>query len=276
MAEWGRITTRGDVEDRRSFAPVAGGLGIGGVLLFMALTYLGGGSASDILSQLQYLQPQQAVQTNTYQTNDEYKVFASEVLGSTNDTWDGIFAKEGMTYSHPKLVLFRQATRSACGTATLDVGPHYCMLDNTIYLDETFFDEFKKRFGVDSGDVGQAYVIAHEVGHHVQNQLGIMEKVTQEEEQNPQEANDLSIKTELQADCYAGIWSNSIKDKGILGPNEIQEAMNEASAVGDDRIQAKVQGYITPETWTHGSSQQRLDWFNKGYETGKVDSCNTY
>ena len=178
--------------------------------------------------------------------------------------WAKEFKKENKNYIPPKLVLFRTATESGCGPATSEVGPHYCPLDQTIYLDETFFDELTKRFGAKGGDVAQAYVIAHEVGHHAQNGLGIMDQM----KNNP--TNATSIKLEMQADCYAGLWANSIKDQGVLMPGEIGEAMDVAAAVGDDRIQKKVTGYINPETWTHGSSQQRVAWFNNGYSPRKT------
>ncbi len=276
MANWGKILSRGNVEDRRSYSPAAiGGLSLGGVALLLLVTYLSGGSFTDALSQvgsqvLQTPQSSQVVNNSQYEGQDKYEVFASEVLGSNNDAWSQQFSSLGRTYSPPKLVLFRSATDSSCGGASSEVGPHYCPLDSTIYLDETFFDELTSRFGAKGGDVAQAYVISHEVGHHIQNQLGIMGKV--------QEAGDSgsSIKLELQADCFAGLWANSIKDQGILEQGEISEAMDAASAVGDDRIQQKVTGYVNPETWTHGSSAQRLSWFTKGYTNGKISSCNTF
>lgn len=190
--------------------------------------------------------------------------------------WSNLFAQTGDAYTPPKLVLFRSATASSCGTATSQVGPHYCPLDQTIYLDETFFEELTNRFGAQGGDVAEAYVIAHEVAHHAQNELQIMDKVQMRRESNPDEANDLSIKLELQADCFAGLWAYSIKDAGVFTQNEIYEAMDAASAVGDDRIQERTTGYSNPETWTHGSSAQRVNWFNKGYNSGQLSSCDTF
>jgi predicted metalloprotease len=166
------------------------------------------------------------------------------------------------TYVAPKLVLFRGSTDSACGGATSDMGPHYCPYDSTIYLDETFFDELKALGG--QGDVAQAYVIAHEVGHHVQNQLGLLKE---------DQTNADSVRTELQADCFAGLWAYSIKDIGVFEPGEVKEALDAASAVGDDHVQATFQGRVTPETWTHGSSAERVASFNKGFETGQVGAC---
>lgn len=278
MANWSRITSRGDVEDRRGMAPVAvGGLSVAGIAIVLLFNILTGGDATDVLNQLQQVpvQTTNSLDTKQFDGADDYEVFASTVLGSTNDMWHQVFNASNQTYTDPKLVLFRQATESGCGVATSDVGPHYCPLDQTIYLDETFFDELTSRFGAKGGDVAQAYVIAHEVGHHAQQELGIMENVD-EEEQHGGDANALSIKLELQADCFAGLWAHSIKDEGVLGPGEIEEAMDAAAAVGDDRIQEKVTGQITPETWTHGSSAQRLHWFTTGYDSGLVSSCDTF
>ena len=163
-----------------------------------------------------------------------------------------------------------------CGTATSQVGPHYCPLDKTIYLDETFFDELTNRFGAQGGDVAEAYVIAHEVGHHAQNELGIMTQVYDMRESDPQGADSASVKLELQADCFAGLWAHSIKDIGVFEAGEIREAIDAAAAVGDDRIQEKVTGYVNPESWTHGSSAQRAEWFNRGYEEGQLAACETF
>lgn len=269
MADWTKITSRGQVEDRRSMRPAAiGGIGLTGVLLLLGINFLLGGNPIDMLNQLQTL-PTDQVQTQDnqqYAGNDSYEQFVSTVLGSNNDIWRSNFQKLGKQYTEPKLVLFRSATESACGYTSSQVGPHYCPLDETIYLDETFFQELTNRFGAKGGDVAQAYVIAHEVGHHVQNQLGLLA--------DSQNSNQQSIRTELQADCFAGIWANSLKDKNILQPGEIQEAMDAAAAVGDDRIQKIETGQVNPETWTHGSSEQRLSSFDTGYTTGSVSACS--
>lgn len=275
MANWGRITSRGNVEDRRGMAPAAiGGIGITGIALLFLVNVLTGGSPADLLNQLEQL-PSQTTNpqdTKQYEGADDYEVFASTVLGSDNDMWRQLFRQAGQTYTEPKLVLFRTATESGCGGATADVGPHYCPLDQTIYLDETFFDELTTRFGAQDGDVAQAYVIAHEVGHHAQQELGIMDQV-----QNAAgDSNAASIRLELQADCFAGLWAHSIRDRQVLEPGEIQEAIDAAAAVGDDRIQARVTGQVRPETWTHGSSAERVRWFTKGYESGLVNACDTF
>jgi predicted metalloprotease len=271
MADWGKILSRGNVEDRRGMAPVAlGGLSLTGVIVVLAFNFLTGGDMTDVLRQLESTQVEQGQQVDTsqYAGNDSYETFASTVLGSNNDVWRSLFSQEGKRYTEPKLVLFRAATQSGCGTATSDVGPHYCPIDQTVYLDETFFDELQSRFGAKGGDVAQAYVIAHEVGHHAQNELGTMDQ--------GMDSNEFSVKLELQADCYAGIWAHSIKDKQILEPGEIEEAMDAAAAVGDDRIQKRVQGYVNPESWTHGSSAERVKWFTTGYDSGSRSACNTF
>ncbi len=264
MANWTRILSRGNVEDRRSFSPVAvGGLSLAGVATLLVINLLFGGNLSDVLSSLPATQIENVNTSDTsqYEGADSYEVFASTVLGSNNDYWTKTLGKD---YAEPKLVLFRTATNSLCGGATSDVGPHYCPLDQTIYLDETFFDELQSRFGAKGGDVAQAYVISHEVGHHAQNTLGILDA-----ENNP-------IGVELQADCFAGLWANSIKGQGVLEPGEINEAMDAAAAVGDDRIQKAVNGYVNPETWTHGSSTQRVSAFNKGFSSGSLKACEQF
>ena len=276
MADWGKIFSRGNVEDRRSFAPAVGGLSLTGLAIYLIFNLLSGGDASDVLGELNNIQvdKQQNLTKEQFEGADEYEVFASTVLGSNNEMWTTLFTKSGEIYEPPKLVLFRSATQSGCGTATSGVGPHYCPLDQTIYLDETFFDELQTRFGAKGGDVAEAYVISHEVAHHAQNRLGIMNNLNNGEDD--QTSNELSVKLELQADCFAGLWANSIKDQAIFEEGEIQEAMDAASAVGDDRIQEKVQGYQNPESWTHGSSEQRVSWFNKGYEQGLLQACDIF
>ncbi len=279
MANWGKILSRGNVEDRRSFGPAAaGGIGIGGLGLLLLFNVLSGGDLSDILYQLESVpvEQQQNINSQEFEGQDSYEVFASTVLGSNNEMWARRFSEMGRTYSEPRLVLFRSATQSSCGTATSQVGPHYCPVDKTIYLDETFFNELQARFGAKGGDVAEAYVIGHEVAHHAQNELGIMNRVHAAEQNDPGQANDLSVKLELQADCFAGLWANSIRDQNVFLPGEIAEAMDAAAAVGDDRIQEKVTGYIQPETWTHGSSAQRVAWFNKGFESGVFGACETF
>jgi uncharacterized protein len=263
MADWNKIDSRGYIDDRRGNpARVAGGIGIGSVALVMLFTYLQTGQidlspiVQEVINQ-QMQAPRTQVDASQFAGADSYEVFASTVLGSTNKTWSGVFEKSNDVYRPPEFVLFRGGTNSACGGAFSEYGPHYCPRDQTVYLDETFFDVLRDRFGA-TGDVAQAYVIAHEVGHHVQTVRGI---------ELP------SIEFELQADCFAGIWANSIKDQGVFESNEIKEALDAAAAVGDDHIQETTTGRVNPESWTHGSSAQRVDAFMRGYTTGSLSSC---
>ena len=278
MARWERIRSRGRVEDRRGRGPAmaVGGLGGAGLVVFLLLVLLGGdpGDLGTLADQLQPAAPA-GTATDEFAGRDAYEVFAATVLGSANDTWRGFFAGSGLEYREPTLVLFRGRTDSACGGATSAVGPHYCPLDETIYLDETFFDELQDRFGARGGDVAEAYVIAHEVAHHVQHLTGTMDWIRDRQRANPAAANKLSVALELQADCYAGVWAASL-DEGVLEPGEIAEALDAAAAVGDDRIQARVQGQVNPETWTHGSSEQRVDWLERGYATADPNACETF
>ena len=270
MALWDKLGSIGNVEDRRGLGAgaIGGGLGIAGVVITLALNYFGiavdPSLVTNTLNQLTggNASQQTGVQPEEFRGQDDYEKFAATVLGSTNDTWRDIFAQNGETYQEPKLVLFRGATQSACGGAVSQVGPHYCPADSTIYLDETFFEELKA-LGGSSEDVAQAYVIAHEVGHHVQNISGQLASGTNEE----------SVATELQADCYAGIWAYSVKQLGVFEENEIQEALDAAAAVGDDRIQKQTGQRVNPESWTHGSSEQRVAAFKAGYANGSVSSC---
>ncbi|MFZ1248725.1 MAG: neutral zinc metallopeptidase [Candidatus Saccharimonadales bacterium] len=284
MALWDKLQGSGNVEDRRGMG--TGGIaltGVGGLILFLAFAFLGGGTGDNgsvleqVLNQVATQQSSQSVeQPAEFQGADKYETFTRKVLGSNNQIWSEIFLAQSKQYQDPKLILFRQATQSGCGIASSAMGPHYCPLDQTVYLDETFFDELQKRYGGSSGDVAQAYVIAHEAGHHVQNQLGTMDQVMQAQQDNPDQANALSEALELQADCYAGIWMNSLSSSGILQAGEIEQALSAAAAVGDDHIQKTETGTTNPETWTHGSSAQRVKWFKAGYATGKVTSCNTF
>lgn len=272
MANWNKIQSRGNVDDRRGFgntARMGGGVSLIGIALILFVNYLNGGTVSDAIPEIeQQLQvtEQQSINSADFEGADDYEVFAATVLGSTNDMWKNIFAQNNAVYTPPKLVLFRGGTESACGGASSAVGPHYCPLDKTIYIDETFFEELQKRFKAQGGDVAEAYVIAHEVGHHVQGELGLIQA----------RDNATSIKTELQADCFAGLWANSIKNVGVFEQNEIQEAIDAAAAVGDDRIQKTSTGRINPESWTHGSSADRVAWFNAGYDSGSISACNTF
>ncbi|MFZ1316817.1 MAG: neutral zinc metallopeptidase [Candidatus Saccharimonas aalborgensis] len=276
MARWDEIVSTGDVEDRRGVSSgllLGGGGGLVALLLTLGLNYMGlnvsQSTVESAISTVQTMRAGQAKQTTQpeqFRGNDSYEVFTRKVLGSTNDVWSGLFSQNNSTYKKPRLVLFRQATQSGCGIATTDMGPHFCPQDQTIYLDETFFDELRTRFGADTGDVAQAYVIAHEVGHNVQSQLGVFNT-------KASKTRSGSIDVELQADCYAGIWAYSQAKNGIFENGEIDQAISAASAVGDDHIQ-KVEGVqINPETWTHGSSTERVNAFKKGYTSGQPSQC---
>lgn len=275
MALWDKIGSRGNVEDRRGISPAAlgtGGVGLVGVVLFVALNLLMGGQVdmNEVLNQLQTVPTTQQTNRSEFEGQDNYEVFTSKVLGSNNDLWRNYFEKNVLQYEEPRLVLFRGATQSACGGAVSQVGPHYCPIDNTVYLDETFFDQMKQ-FGIqDTGYVAQSYVVAHEVGHHVQNQLGIMDSV------DHQRDNRALMALELQADCLAGVWAHSVNQLGVFQTGEINQAIAAAKAVGDDNIQKRTEGHIQPENWTHGSSEDRASWFSRGYQSGQPNQCNTF
>lgn len=210
-------------------------------------------------------------------SNDPMKDFVARVLGSTERTWSEIFARNGRTYQPPKLVLFSGGVQSACGFAQTAAGPFYCPEDYKVYIDLDFYRELRDRFHA-PGDFAQAYVIAHEVGHHVQNQLGVMKTLQQRQRRSSQaQANALSVRVELQADCFAGVWAHSANEqRKILEEGDIEEGLNAAAQIGDDRIQKRTQGYIVPESFTHGSAQQRVQWFRRGISQGNISQCDTF
>ena len=219
---------------------------------------------------------QQQSRSGQAPSSDETTQFVRTVLAETEDTWTGIFQSVGKTYEDPKLVLFSGQVRSACGFASAASGPFYCPNDRKVYLDTAFFQELSQRFGA-SGDFAQAYVIAHEVGHHVQNLLGILPKTMQARQQSSEEeANRISVATELQADCFAGVWGHFTDQKGILEKGDVEEALNAAQQIGDDTLQKRSQGYVVPDSFTHGSSAQRVKWFNVGFQSGKLADCDTF
>jgi hypothetical protein len=209
--------------------------------------------------------------------DDQMAKFVSKVLASTEDTWTDVFRANGKQYVEPKLVLFSGMTPTACGTGQAAMGPFYCPGDQKVYIDLSFYRDLKDRFKA-PGEFAQAYVIAHEVGHHVQNQLGIADKVHKAQQRASRaEANALSVRMELQADCLAGVWGKRTDTmKGVLEPGDLEAALNAASAIGDDRLQQQAQGRIVPESFTHGSSDQRVRWFRRGFETGDMNQCNTF
>jgi predicted metalloprotease len=219
---------------------------------------------------------QQSNSTPGHGANDETKAFVATVLADTEDTWGGIFKSMGKTYEDPKLVLFTNRLNSACGLASTASGPFYCPTDRKIYLDMGFFQEMKDQFGA-SGDFAQAYVVAHEVGHHVQNLLGILPKADAlRQKMNDVDSNRMSVRIELQADCFAGIWGKYTQQKGILDSGDLEEALNAAQQIGDDTLQKRSQGYVVPESFNHGTSAQRVKWFKQGFDSGKLTSCDTF
>lgn len=276
----GREST--NIEDRRGMGR---GLAIGGgglgMLVVLVIALLCGGDPRAILDQLsgpaQQQQEQQQNPQNPNQPVDDNRRFVASVLGSTEDAWREILPQQAnMRYRDPKLVLFDGQVQSACGLSSSAVGPFYCPGDEKLYLDFSFFRELKNEFRA-PGDFAQAYVIGHEVGHHVQNLLGTMDKVNSFQQRAAQaQANRASVLLELQADCYAGVWANYAQRKGQLETGDVEEAIRAASAVGDDSIQKRAQGYVVPDSFTHGSSKERAQWFLRGFQSGDMRQCNTF
>jgi predicted metalloprotease len=266
-----------NVEDRRGgvSTPIVGG-GIGAALISLVILLLGGDPSAIWQNESSSDRPV----TNSPQTTasqDEAADFVSVVLADTEDTWTEIFQRNGQTYTKPKLVLYSDAVQSACGFARSAVGPFYCPADQKVYIDLSFYRDLRSRYQA-PGDFAQAYVIAHEIGHHVQNLLGISDQVRSLQSRASQtQANQLSVKLELQADCFAGVWANNAqRTRQILETGDIEEALNAASSIGDDRLQEQTKGYVVPESFTHGSSAQRVRWFKRGIQTGDPDQCNTF
>jgi len=285
---WGGGRESENVEDRRNESGAGGGGtgrgiaggGIGVVVIAliamffgvdpsMVLSLLGGGQSP--------VPVQQQAPAQRPPAQDQQAKFVSVVLADTEDTWHALFKQSGSQYREPKLVLFRGTVQSACGNAQAAMGPFYCPGDHKVYIDLSFFDDLQKRFRA-PGDFAQAYVIAHEIGHHVQNLLGISDKVHATRQRvSEAEYNKLSVRLELQADCLAGIWAHHAnRTRQILESGDIEEAMAAATAIGDDRLQMQARGYVTPESFSHGTSAQRVRWFRRGLETGQVAQCNTF
>ena len=269
-----------NIEDQRGrrAGPVAFKGGIGTIVLVLAASYFLGINPLDILM-MQTGTGTDVGQTDRQPTPEEQQMadFVSVVLADTEDTWTEIFRQSGKTYQEPNLVLYSGAVQSACGMASAAMGPFYCPGDRKVYIDLAFFDELRRTHGA-PGDFAQAYVIAHEVGHHVQNLLGISDQVQSEQRGlGKAEVNALSVKLELQADCFAGLWGNHAdRSRQVLEAGDIEEALNAASAIGDDRLQKQGSGYVVPETFTHGTSRQRVEWFKRGIEHGDIGSCDTF
>ncbi|HNH23605.1 MAG TPA: neutral zinc metallopeptidase, partial [Accumulibacter sp.] len=269
-----------NVEDRRGGGGVVGRgtVGVGTVVLALAASYFFGIDPSVIMGlSANNNRPSVNQPAHKPPANDEMATFVSKVLGSTEQTWHQVFNEAGRRYQDPKLVLFTGATPTACGTGSSAMGPFYCPGDQKVYIDLAFYRDLRERFKA-PGEFAQAYVIAHEVGHHVQNLLGISDKVSAAQQRTSKaNANALSVRLELQADCFAGVWGNRADSmKKILEPGEIEQALTAASAIGDDRLQRQAQGHVVPESFTHGTSAQRVQWFKRGMETGDIRQCDTF
>jgi predicted metalloprotease len=275
-----------DIEDRRDESGGGGGfqfgglhIGIGGAIVLLILSFVfkqnffallgGGGSGSG---------PAAVSTPDPARDNSEKPLvqFVSFVLDDTQNTWTQILPQQaGRPYHHAHLVLFRDYTQSGCGGAQSATGPFYCPQDEKVYIDLGFYDELKRRFGA-PGEFAQAYVLAHEIGHHVQNILGVERKVSQLQRSDPRLQNPESVKLELQADCYAGVWAHSTQQRGLIDKNDVQSALGAAAAVGDDRLQKMSTGHVSPDSFTHGTSAQRTSWFSKGLDSGSIASCDTF
>jgi len=280
---WTPGGTSGDIEDRRDDGGGGGGfgfggmhIGIGGLVILLILSFVfkrnffallgGGGGTNSAISE-----PDHARDAKEEPTVK----FVSFVLDDAQQTWAGILQQQGIPYRHAKLVLFRDAITSGCGSARSATGPFYCPTDEKVYIDLGFYDELKRRFGA-PGDFAQAYVLAHELGHHVQKLIGVEQKVSALMRSEPSERNALSVKMELQADCLAGVWAHSTDQRKLLEKGDVESAINAAAAVGDDRLQKMATGRVSPESFTHGNSAQRTQWFSRGMDQGTIAACNTF
>lgn len=276
--KWKGRRQSGNVEDRRR-SSTGGKVAVGGgiiALVFLAIQLFSGRDSSGILDQLQNQMPVTTTEERELTPAEiEMGNFTETVLADTEDIWNGIFAKEGTDYREPGMVLFYDAVQTACGGASSASGPFYCPSDEKIYMDLRFFEELRTRFGAEGGDFAIAYVIAHEVGHHIQKLVGTSAKVRQlQQGGNQTEANQLSVALELQADFYAGVWAHHNRE--YLEQGDLQEAMSAANAVGDDAIQKQTTGHIVPDAFTHGTSAQRMKWFQKGYDSGDIHQGDTF
>lgn len=258
-----------------------GGLGIGGTAIVLLLSlvfrtnlfqFFGGGGSVGPVAPMRTSSPMNPQRSAA---EEKEKQFVGFVLKNTQDTWAKLLPPVGVQYRHAKLVLFRDVTRSGCGTAESATGPFYCPADEKVYIDLAFYDELRTKFGA-PGEFAQAYVLAHEIGHHVQKLLGIEAKVRRLQQQNPSEENPLSVRMELQADCFAGIWAKSTEEQNLLDANDVPAAMQAAASVGDDRLQKMAGRSVRPESFTHGSSAQRQQWFQRGFQSGQISACNTF
>ena len=274
-----------NVEDRRGMRAaggrMGGGLGLGTIVIVLLISWVTGTNPLTLFQLAGGLSggggsaPVEQGRTGA-PTDDPQAIFAARVLGSTEDAWSRVFQAAGERYQPPTLVLFDDAVQSACGTNSSAVGPFYCPADQKLYIDLTFFRQLDEQFGA-PGDFAQAYVVAHEVGHHIQTLTGISEKVSAARQRASEvEGNRLSVLQELQADCFAGVWANHASDRNLLQEGDVEEGMRAAAAIGDDVLQKRGQGRVSPESWTHGSSEQRVTWLRRGMSEGTVDACDTF
>ena len=255
-----------------------GGIGIGGIILILIISWILGINPLTLLSggDIGLDGGGYEQQTSSAPADDEAAAFIRTVLAETEDTWNGIFQASGENYREPTLVLFSGQVQSACGFASAATGPFYCPGDQKVYLDTSFFQELKQKFGA-AGDFAEAYVIAHEVGHHVQNLIGVLPRVNQARQRMSEvEANRMSVRVELQADCFAGVWAKFTDQRGLLEQGDLEEALNAAQQIGDDTLQKRSQGYVVPESFNHGTSAQRMEWFGRGFKSGDVNACDTF
>jgi len=274
---WKRGPVSTDIEDRRgSRMRIGGGLGVGGGLVVLILSLIFGQDLTGVLGGGQAeVQTDSTGPVSETPAERERVEFVSFVLDSAQNYWQRAFAESGKDYPRARLVLFRDLTNTACGYGQSASGPFYCPADQKVYIDLAFFDELDRRFGA-PGDFAQAYVLAHEIGHHVQLLLGIERDVRQLQQSNPGEANQAQVRMELQADCLAGMFGNEMAAMGILERGDIEEGLGAASAVGDDRIQRATQGHVNPDAFTHGSAAQRAEWFRRGLQSGRMQACDTF
>lgn len=286
---WTRGGSRKNLEDRRGQSPVGlggmggmsvGRMGLGGMVLLLVLSLVfgqdlltGGGGGGVALNP----PPGGAAGGPVTESAEEAELveFVNFVLNDNQEVWATVLPRYGEQYRDARLVIFRGAVESRCGNASAAMGPFYCPLDERVYIDLGFYDELHRQFGA-TGDFAQAYVLAHEIGHHLQHVLGINGRVRQLQEANPGQANQLSVRLELQADCYAGVWANSTQQRRLLEAGDLEEALRAASAIGDDRIQQQMTGEVRPESFTHGTAQQRSGWFRRGFESGSPEACDTF
>ncbi|MFL5842125.1 MAG: neutral zinc metallopeptidase [Thermoleophilaceae bacterium] len=280
---WKRVQSS-DVIDQRagggSRVAIPGGLGVAGIIIFLAIQLLGGGSSAGFNVDDPFGGSTQAPGASAprgipaaQDPDRDLKDFSVYVFERTQQVWERTFSEQGQPYEHAKLVLYRDGVSTGCGSASSAVGPFYCPADRRVYLDLSFYRDMQTKLGA-TGDFAWAYVIAHEMGHHVQQQLGTSDRVTGLQRRHPEDRNALSVRLELQADCYAGVWAKTVyKD---LDPGDIDEAMNASRAVGDDRLQQQAQGSVDPDTFTHGTSEQRSRWFSRGQQSGQPADCDTF